>query len=474
MKMAKRLLAGSFALIMAASLASCGGKGGSDASSEGKASKFEKKQEEQVNKLVTELPDKDLKNKTIKWLAHYKINPVDGKAPSASIQLFNKKYGGKITETITTYETRYDQLATLVMSGKSPDFFPADDMDTFPKGAIKNMFDPVDDYVDFSADTWADVKDVNDQFSLNGKHYIVVIEPTPDIVCFYNKTTIEDNGFEDPAELYKEGKWDWDVFEKMCKDFTDAEEDLYALDGYWYTRGIEQSCGVPLITIEDGKIVQNLSDPEVEKIQDRMYDLQKNEVCFPRADNDWNTRGNGENGNGLGSYQTLFIPIGIWGIEDTPENTKLFGDIAAGEVMFVPMPKNPESDVYYMAARVHGFTLCHNAPNPEGFAAYMDCCKLANSSDVVSKIWDEQLKKDYKWTDELIEMRKECYKLAKEHPVFDLQEGVSADLKTLMEQSVREGTMVTNGEAKSWTEVRTENESAVNYLLKEANAEMKG
>ena len=40
------------------------------------------------------------------------------------------------------------------MANDSPDFFPADDMDAFPKGAIKAMFEPIDDVVDFSSDIW--------------------------------------------------------------------------------------------------------------------------------------------------------------------------------------------------------------------------------------------------------------------------------------------------------------------------------
>lgn len=469
MKMAKRILAGSFALIMAASMASCDKKGAD--SSKAEMTKLNKQQEEMVKTLLPELPEKELKDKTITWLAHYQINPVDGKAASPAIELFKQKYGGSIKEQITTYETRYDDLATAVMSGKSPDFFPADDMDTFPKGAIKNMFDPVDDYIDFSTERWANVQEVNDKFSINGKHYMVVVEPYPNYVCFYNKQTIEDAGFDQPADLFAEGKWDWDVFEKMCKEFTNAEEEKYALDGYWYARAISETCGVPLITMEDGKLVHNMSSTEIEKIQDRMYELQKNEVVFPRCDNNWKTRGNGETGDGLGSYKTLFIPVGTWAIEDVPEKTKLFGDMEAGEIMFVPMPKNPESDTYYISSRVHAFNLCHKAPNPEGFAAYMECCKLSTDSDVVSEIFEGQLRDDYKWTDELIEMRKTCYELARQNPVFDIQEGVSADLKAVME-TVSQATVVTGGSVTTWTECRTANEGSVKYLIDEANEEM--
>ena len=284
---------------------------------------------------------------------------------------------------------------------------------------------------------WADTKDIADQFSINGKHYIAVIKPTPSYACFYNKTTIEDAGFEQPADLFEKGEWDWDIFEKMCLDFTDAENDMYALDGYWYNNAISDSCGVPIITMQDGKVVQNMSNPEIEKIQSRMYELQKNEVVFPE-------------------------PL---------KKTALFGDMEAGEIMFVPMPKNPASDTYYISARISGYNLCYKAPNPEGFAAYMACVKTATDSDVSTEIFEEQLRDEYKWNDEMIAMRKKIYEMTKENPVFDIHDGVSSDLKTIM-NDVNQATMITGGDSMTWTECRTSNEGSVKYLIKEANDQL--
>lgn len=468
MKLAKRLLAGSLALIMAAGMASCGSSGSGDDESKANLSKLNAKQEEMVKTLLDKLPEKELANKTIKWLGHYDINPADGKAASPTLSLFQQKYGGKVESKVTTWETRYDDLATAVMSGQAPDFFPADDMDTFPKGVIKNQFEAIDDYIDLDSELWADTKSAADMFSVNGKHYVAVVQVTPAYACIYNTKTIEEAGYEQPADLFEEGKWDWDEFEKMCLDFTDAEEDKYALDGYWYTKAISDSCGVPLITMKDGKVVQNMSNPEVEKIQSRMYELQKNEIVFPRCDNNWKTRGTGETGDGIGSGLTLFVPTGIWALEEPVNKTKLFGDVSSGEVMFVPMPKNPESDKYYISSRVNGYNLCYKAPNPEGFAAYMECAKTVANSEVSSEIFEEQLRDEYKWSEDMIAMRKKIYEMAKENPVFDLQEGVSADLKTIME-NVNQGTMITGGDAKTWTEIRTSEEGGVKYLINEAN-----
>ena len=471
MKLAKQLLAGSVALIMALGMASCTN---SDDNDNTNGSGFTDEQKEIVEKMKDKLPDdaKDSqKGKSITWLAHYDINPADGKISSPGLELFHTVYGGTIKYQATTWENRYNDLATGVMSGNGPDFFPADDMDTFPRGAIKQQFDPIDDYIDYSSDLWASSKEQADAFQFNGKHYICVINTLPTYACVYNKNTIEDNGFDDPAELFEKGEWDWDIFEKMCKDFTNEDEEKYGLDGYWYNKAISESSGVPMITLEDGLLVQKMSDPKIEKVQNMMYELQKYNVVFPRYKNDWNTRGSGANGEGLGSGLTLFIPIGLYAIEDSPENTKNFGSIEDGEVMFVPMPKDPDSDTYYISAKVSGYNLCHNAPNPEGFKAYMTCLKVA-ADNGGADIYEDQLKNEYKWTDEMIEMRQKMYQMVIDNPVYDIQDGVSPELKTLM-QNVSQATMITGGDAMSWTKCRSSNQSGVQWLLDDANKEIK-
>ncbi len=101
-----------------------------------------------------ELPQdvRDLKSNEIKWFSHWDINPTEAedKEIGADLALFKTKYNGKINWVQTTWETKFDDLAALVMSNDSPDFIGADDMDVFPKGAIKSMIEPIDDYIDLS------------------------------------------------------------------------------------------------------------------------------------------------------------------------------------------------------------------------------------------------------------------------------------------------------------------------------------
>jgi ABC-type glycerol-3-phosphate transport system substrate-binding protein len=456
---------------MAGAMASCGSNGSSteDTSSVKAGVDLSDDAKAQIEELKDQLPDIELENTTIKWMAHYDINPTDGAVKSPGLELFEQKYGGTIEWVQTTWDTRYDDLATKVMGKDSPDFFPASDMDTFPKGAIKGMFDPIDDVIDLDSDLWSSTKDASDEFVFNGSHYIAVIDVSPNYVCVYNRTTIEEKGYDDPAELFAEGNWNWDTFSEMCLDFTDADNDMYALDGYWYVKALSETSGVAMIGLEDGLLVNNMSDPNIEKAQNFMYELEKNNVVFDRSSNNWKTRGDGTTGNGLGSYQTLFIPVGLWALEVSVENSAPFGDVEAGEIMFVPMPKNPDSDTYYISSRIEGYNLCKDAPNPEGFAAYMNCLMVCKDS--TQNITEDTLINEYKWTQEMVDMRETIYEMAAANPVFDLQDGVSSELSTQME-SVSQATMLTGGNATTWTQCLSEYEKSVDFLVNEANTKI--
>ncbi len=470
MKLSKRLAAGIFAMTMAFSVAGCGS---SDSSGEESGERAGLDVDPETMELVEQMKDDprlpaSLDNTNIKWLAHYDANPTNGSVKGAGLKLFEEKYGGTIEYIHAEWDDRYTKLANLVMSQDSPDFFPADDMDTFPKGAIKAMFQPIDDVIDLNSELWKNSKPFCDQFMFNGKHYIAVIKPSPNFVCVYNKRTIEDNNLDDPAELFENDEWTWDKFYDMCVEFTNAEQEKYGLDGYWYGNALSQTSGVPLIGLKDGKIVQNMSDPAIAKVQDWMYKLEKNDVCFDRSSNNWSTRGSGETGDGLGSYLTLFIPTGLWAVEGDPEAVKLIGKVTEdeNEIMFVPMPRDPDGDTYYMGSRVNGYNICTGAPNPQGVAAYLDCIQVMDEHS--DEIYERTLRDTYLWTDEMIEMRKTCYDLCAQNPVFDFQNGVSPELDAAM-MDVSQYTMITGGGAKTWTECVGEYEKKVQWLCDQAN-----
>lgn len=480
MNLSKRILAGAMAVASVFSLVGCGKddekKETATTTTTVKATLNEAEVDIITNKAeeIEGLPDMELANKEVNWLAHYPMNPNDTQAAAADLKLFELKYGGKVIDNVTTWEARYTDLAKLVLTGQGPDMFPADDMDAFPKGAIRGMFQPIDDYIDFSDALWSDVAKASESFAIKDDHYVAIVEVQPSIVCVYNQVTIDNEGLDDPAELFANGEWTLDKFAEMCKEFTNEEEEKYGLDGFWYYDAISQTCGVPMVSInEDGLLENNMSDPKVESVQNFMYELSKSEVVWPRAEHNWDIRGGSDNtGSGMGDNKTLFYPIGLWGIEGTPEAVKLFGDVEAGEIRFVPMPLNTDggNDTHWISSRVNGYLLCSGARNPEGFKALMYCKKACALDEDIKELGDNQRREVYKWDDTMMDMLYTIKDMALENPVFELHQGVTDELATLFANTIMSSTMMDGGEGtKTWTTVVSEQNGTVDWLIKEAN-----
>ncbi|MCC8196979.1 MAG: hypothetical protein LIO49_09375 [Ruminococcus sp.] len=73
--------------------------------------------------------------------------------------------------------------------------------------------------------------DAAEYFALGDKHFAIVTDISPRMIVPYNRRVIEEYGFDDPAELFYNDEWTWDVFYDMCVEFSDEDEDRYALDG---------------------------------------------------------------------------------------------------------------------------------------------------------------------------------------------------------------------------------------------------
>lgn len=367
---------------------------------------------------------KELENKKIKWLSDWDIKPTEK-------VVFEEMYGGEVEWIQCTFANRYEKLAELINSGDGVDMFYAGNMDAFPKGAVRGMFAPVDDYIDFSSPLWEDVQEVNDSLIWNGNHYCTVVQTTGDkVACVYNKKTIAEAGLEDPADLYERGEWDWDAFEGMLQSFVDVENQHYGIDGWWYEFALMATTGVPPVTIEDGKLVSNIGDPAMERVQDYMYDLnQTGCIAIGVGDYGWT-----DHPEFVGEGKVLFYPVGLYTFYTDAEDWKAqFGE----DAFFVPMPKDPNADDYYVPVGMEAYTLIKGASNPEGVARYLDCKRFTILDEGTKALADKQFKEDYGWTDEMVEMQKSMQELADENPFLDISTGISTDCGNLLDSNLR-------------------------------------
>lgn len=410
----------------------------------------------------------ELTNKTIKWMANWDINPdATGKNTPIELAIFQSRYGGVVEYHSVDWKTRFDDLANAINGEDGIDFFPAGDLDCFPKGAIKDMFVPIDDYIDFSDPLFADVKEAADIFQWKGKHYVIVNDVSGDnCLVFYNRDTIEENGLEDPAELFEKGEWTWDTFQDTLNQFVDPEnpdDPKYGIDGWWFEAGLSATCGVPYIGIEDGKLVNNLKDPAIERLQNWMYELgTTNCVAIGIGDYGWE-----EKPSYIGEGKSLFLPAGGWKLYvEKAQWEPVFGE----NVMFVPMPKDPNADEYYIPCGIDGYLMVKGGQNPEGVAKFAACKRVTITNERASEIATQQLYDDYGWTEEMVEMLHKCHDMARANPYYDFYNAVSSDVSGLLDSNDVGGVRSSSKGQYQWSESVGAVYSAIDAYLNEYNS----
>lgn len=472
MKNTKRIIAAILALSSFAALTACDDE--SPASTSGTPSgtgappvvtesttKATMKQEDADKVAEIDIGAEKLANPTVKFLSSWDLNPAEGQPVSVALEMFQTQYGGNIEFVQCSWDERFTKLATLISSDDSPDMFSAGDMDIFPKGVISGMFEPLDNYVDFDSELWAPMSAVNEQFAFNGKHYVGATDTDSDCMMFYNKKTIADNNLDDPAELLEQGNWTWDTFWDMMTQFCNRDEQKFATDGWWFEGAISLTTGYPYIGMSDGQIVHNLDNATLEKAQDFMLNMKKNDFPFPKSEYAWQVIP-----SNIASGKTLFYPVGAYALYPYNNIIQEFGDME--DVMFVPMPRCPDADAYYLPARVEGFALCKGAKNPEGVGAYLNCAMASRDSEAAKEIGMRQAFDEYGWTQEQWDMYQKVREMTAEHPVIEMYNAVNDAVAGYINNPMKEG--YNNG--ASWTQTREQIRAAVQAELDDANEKL--
>ncbi len=379
-----------------------------------------------------EIDAEKLENPTLKFLSFWDINPTEGKPVPVALQLFRTKYGGKVEWLPTTWETRYTDLANMVLAGDSPDMFSATDLDLFPGKAAAGMIEPMDDYLDYSSPDWPDgARQINEMHSVGGKHYIACTSTSTGMIMIYNKRTIEENGLDDPAELAYNNEWTWKKFKEMCYDYADREEGKFAVGGWWYEPGMLLSTGVPVIGMENGVIQNNLMNSDLARVQELFLEMKRSDVMYPYAEYEWTVKP-----EWISEGKTLFYPIGRWALLEP--DLSAYGE--QDEIMFVPTPRDEEADAWYLTAHggVDAYALCKGAKNPEAVAAYVKCLLVQVNDESVQEVNEAQLREQYHWTDEMIEMDRYITELTNAHPVIDFYASVNQDVTDMLSNSIKD------------------------------------
>lgn len=480
----KRFMAIALAAIMIVALVGCGSK-----KRERVALTLSTEDSEAIlNAAGIYLPDAESAagaNTVVKWYSNWDFYQYsEDELANLGFFTFKERYGCD-AEWIEfpSWGERYTGLANLVISDNSPDFTPAS-ADLFPLRALRGVIQPVDDYIDYSDPLWGNMGDYAKKYFSIGEHtYFMIYDMMFNIVCPYNPRVIEEYGYDDPAELYANDDWTWDKFADMCYDFTDTDADRYALDGWYFSRAIMRSTGVSTVALnpETGRFESNLDDPRLERAATVLYDLSKAETCYPWW-NGWKLRGGGDVATGNKDGSVLFQPIGTFGFTSGGYEsvTALWGDTKQNEIMFVPMPRDPQGDgVYYMDSTASGYALIVGADNPEAVGLLAMCDRFKTIDPTVTNINRMQYETKLYWNQEMLEMWDECYELANkdvDHIIIAYADDANGGLDTKIGQIITavddNGHPTSAGGAQTWAQLKESQGGALDSAIEILNSEM--
>lgn len=301
---------------------------------------------------------------TITWLSDYDLNPSGNNDRSVALAIFEDYYGGQINYVHTDVNDKFTMLAAMIASGDDIDMFPYE-WSAVPSGALTGQFDPLDPYfesLEIDSDLWADMSDTIDMFALNGQHYVIPYSVSDPLLITYSRKMIQEEGLDDPYELYKAGNWNWDTFMSMMEKFKENAPEgqtRYGING-WFGQAIIQSTGHTVINVENGKFVNNIDDPQIEKAELLMQEIAQKQLYR----NEWLDHFPED-------HSTLFFAMADWSLGSSNALNE------GMDLMAVPFPKDPAADKYYLSCNFGARMLIKNSAHPQAVANYIKCERLA-------------------------------------------------------------------------------------------------
>lgn len=457
----KRALAVLFAVTSAFTVASC--------NSSNSSSKVTTVKKVDVNDTdaIEVIPDNA--QKEILWMGTYDLNPKEGEDKTVEMTLFNNK-GGTVKYSQVSDSEKFDKLASAIMSNKDvPDIFKYEWL-AFPSQVLKDMYQPIDEIVDFTQPLWADVAESASQFVLNGKHYVAPISFSVGTLFMYDKEVVNSEGLEDPYELYLDGEWNWDAwYDSMASFVSNAsgEEQRYGINGWFQTQVIQQT-GKTMVTFDGKEFKSNLNDPDIERAENLLYEIGKNNY----VDTDWG----GTARQVLKDGDTLFYCMGPWAM--TGRNGPQEGD----NYGIVPVPTDPNTDEKYMTADMTAYMWVKGSTANEAVKTWFECSRIAQTNEEYQQNAKEKfLNANLQWTEEMYQVLKEASGSDKKM-VFDYGYGISPLLS--QDSASSDGNSVTRklyeytnktdeeGHQFTWTELKQAYSGTVDSELKTINQEL--
>ncbi len=306
-----------------------------------------------------EMPEVNLTNKTVKCLSAAEFDDYQIRMHEGMLR--------DIGVTVENEVVPYDSLSTLLVqkitSGESPDIYAMTNRD-FPSLVAREVFLPLDDYIDFSQNIWEEQLPQLERWKWKGKMYLNGGSSGVARFVWYNTKIFKNADLPTPLELYDKGEWDWDKLLELAQELTveDAEGKViqYGFAGESLQFTFRGSAGEDYIKFDENGITNNFRNPNVAKAEKFLQDLALTYKVLPPSDSMAN----------FDLFMQNKVAMGVYGHWYAFSAEGATARLKNGEIAFAPPPKAPGMEPYYYGD-LSGILIPKGAPNPEGAAAYM-------------------------------------------------------------------------------------------------------
>ena len=367
MKNLKRTLSLLLAGVMLTAAAGCGGeKGDTESGGDGK-----------VYSTSELLPEINAKGTKVTVLTHWSKDEVKNQEFNANLKT---QYGVDVEYITVDWNDLGTRLTSMVLSNMAPDIYIGRYKD-YPLIATKNLVQPLDGIIDFSNPLFDYTKDSQSTVQSGGKNYAVTSPDRVGWIVWYNEKMFSEAGLDTPRELYWNNNWNWDTFLNAAKELTDSKNGVYGVGatGNYFT----MTTGEHFLKYDSttGKLENNLRSPMISKVMNFWGDLaQKYKVLSPDTE-------------GIQAFTQGKLAMLMDG--DWLEESQLLEQSKRNDVNFVPVPKCPDADKYYVQMDYDPlFSIPVGAKNTEGAKAYI-MYQLFNRAALVKKNENEEMAKKY-------------------------------------------------------------------------------
>lgn len=269
------------------------------------------------------------------------------------------------------YESR---LSGLISADESPDLTEKR-QNTFPLLMSKNTYEDLTPYMDAAAPQWEGFAEYIDYYSFKGAHYFypTSVTASPQFLL-YDKLRYVQFNIPDPEKLWEKGEWTWEQF----SDGAHTLDVNIGLGSLIYGPDIAENflatTGTAFIGRDDGgKFASCFISPNIFEVRE----FFRGNYCHQRNTDD---------------TQSLRISQAAFMSTDEKTLGQLRINCPGFSVGIVPYPRADNADKYYCKAVSDGFLVPKGAKNVRSAASFINCSRIAETSEDSLKAWRKEMK----------------------------------------------------------------------------------